>query len=59
LRRHIEVLTFSELSVDLSAQNVKKIGGSSHVSDLHVTVLVLPFELFWDRGDTRLFIAKL
>jgi hypothetical protein len=53
------VLTFTELTVDLTAQNVEQVGRRSHADDLHVAVLVLTIKLVWGREDTRLFIRQL
>ena len=38
-------LTFSELSVHLSAEDVKEVCWCGHVGYLHIAVLMLPFEI--------------
>jgi hypothetical protein len=53
------VLTFSELSIHLSSQDMEQIRRSGHVRNLHVAVLVLAVELFWCREDSWIFVAKL
>ena len=50
-------LTFSELSVHLSSQNVEQVGRRGHVRDLHIAVLVLPFELVCRREDSGFLIT--
>lgn len=52
-------LTFTELSVHLSSQNMEQIGWGSHISDLHVAVLMLAFQFIWGRIDAGIFVAQL
>lgn len=52
-------LTLSELTVHLSPQDVKEVGGCGHVDNLHVAVLVLTVELLWFREDPRILITEL
>jgi len=42
-----EKLTFSELSVHLSPQDVEQVSRSRHACDLHIAILVLSVELLW------------
>ena len=53
------VLTFPELTVHLSSKDMEKIGGSRHVGDLHIAVLMLAFELVWRWEDPRIFVTEL
>lgn len=50
---------FSELSVHLASQDVEQVGGSCHVSNLHVAVLVLTIKLVRRWEDARIFVTKL
>jgi len=38
---------------------VEQVSRSSHVSNLHVAVLVLTIKLVWCREDARIFVAEL
>ena len=38
---------------------MEQIGGSGHVSNLHVAVLVLAVELIWSGEDSRILVTKL
>jgi hypothetical protein len=55
----VEKLTFPELTVHLSSQDVEQIRRRSHAGDLHVAILVLTVQpvLAWE--DSRFLIAKL
>lgn len=53
------LLTFSKLSVHLPSKDMEEIGRSGHVSDLHVTILMLAVEFLWCGEYSGIFIAKL
>lgn len=59
LSNRIRRLTFTELTVDLTTQNVEQVGRRSHANNLHVAVLVLTVKLVRRREDTRLFVRQL
>ena len=52
-------LTFAELSVHLSPQDVEQVCRGSHVSNLHVTILVLTVEFLWAWEDTGILVTEL
>lgn len=52
-------LTLSELSVHLSPQDMEQVGGGRHVSNLHVTVLMLTVKLVRRREDSGILVAEL
>lgn len=52
-------LTFAELTVHLSSQDMEVVGWLGHVGDLHVAVLVLAFKLLCRGEDARLLVAEL
>ena len=56
---YLAKLTFAELPVHLASQDVEQIRWFSHVSDLHVAVLVLALQFICCRKDARIFIAEL
>jgi hypothetical protein len=45
--------------MNLATENVEKVGGLSHVGNLHVAVLVLAFQLVSRGVHARLLVAKL
>lgn len=53
------VLTFAELSVHLSSQDVKQVCGCSHVGNLHVAILVLAVEFLWGWEDAGILVTEL
>lgn len=52
-------LTLAELAVHLSAQDMEQVGWGGHVSDLHVTVLVLALELLSSWEDAWVLAGEL
>jgi hypothetical protein len=59
LKQRARKLTFSELTVDLSAENVEQIGWGRHAGDLHIAILVLTIQLVLAWEDPGLLIAQL
>ena len=53
------LLTFSELAIHLSAEDVEKVGWRRHAGNLHVTVLVLTVQLLFGWEDAWVFVAEL
>jgi hypothetical protein len=54
-----ERLTFSELSVHLSSQDVKQIRWGCHVSNLHIAILMLTVKLVRRWEDSGILVAQL
>ena len=52
-------LTFAELPVHLSSQDVEQVCGSCHISNLHVAVLVLTVEFIWAWKDSGVLVTEL
>lgn len=57
--RNSNIHTFTELTVDLATQDMEQVGGSSHVGNLHVDVLVGAIELVLRWEDARLLVTEL
>ena len=51
--------TLAELAMDLATQDVEQVRRLSHVSDLHVAILVLAVQLVSSGENARLLVAKL
>jgi len=52
-------LTFAELSVHLSSQDMEQVRWCRHVGDLHVTVLMLTVEFLWAWENTGILVTEL
>lgn len=52
-------LTLAELTIHLSAKDVKEVGWGSHIRYLHVAILMLTFQGLGRGENARVFVAKL